>query len=72
MIFLLIDEASMVDLALLTRIFRALPEHCKIVLLGDADQLPAVAVGNVLADIPRPHPGVSKTNAQYLKSCYRF
>ena len=71
--FLLIDEASMVDLALLTRIFRALPEHCKIVLLGDADQLPAVAVGNVLADIaPRPHPGVSKTNAQYLKAVTGF
>lgn len=67
--FLLIDEASMVDLALLTRVFRALPAHTKIVLLGDADQLPAVAVGNVLADIaPRPHLGYSKENQQYLQN----
>ncbi|MGJ8693497.1 MAG: exodeoxyribonuclease V subunit alpha [Thalassotalea sp.] len=67
--FLLIDEASMVDLPLLTRVFRALPKHCKVVLLGDADQLPSVAVGSVLADIaPRPHPGVSKENRDYIKA----
>lgn len=67
--FLLIDEASMVDLALLTRIFRALPSHCKVVLLGDADQLPSVAVGNVLADLaPRPHSGYSPENQQYLQA----
>ena len=67
--FLLIDEASMVDLPLLTRVFRALPLHCKVVLLGDADQLPSVAVGSVLADIaPRPHPGVSIANQQYLST----
>ena len=64
---LLIDEVSMVDLALMTRIFRALPQHTKVILLGDADQLPSVAVGSVLADIaPRPHPGFSQENATYL------
>jgi exodeoxyribonuclease V alpha subunit len=67
--FLLIDEVSMVDLALMNRIFRALPAHTKVVLLGDADQLPAVAAGNVLADIaPRPHTGYSPQNQQYLQS----
>lgn len=67
--FLLIDEASMVDLALLTRIFRALPDHCQVVLLGDADQLPSVAVGNVLADLaPRPHSGYSDNNQTYLQT----
>jgi len=64
---LLIDEVSMVDLALLNRVFRALPNQCKVVLLGDADQLPSVAAGSVLSDIaPRPHPGYSKVNCQYL------
>ena len=64
---LLIDEVSMVDLALLTRVFRALPAHCKVILLGDADQLPSVAAGSVLSDIaPRPHPGYSRENTQYL------
>ena len=46
---LLIDEVSMVDLPMMTRIFRALPTRTKVILLGDADQLPSVAVGSVLA-----------------------
>ncbi|MDX2370767.1 MAG: exodeoxyribonuclease V subunit alpha [Colwellia sp.] len=64
---LLIDEVSMVDLPMMTRIFRALKSNAKIILLGDADQLPSVAVGSVLADIaPRPHSGYSPDNAHYL------
>lgn len=64
---LLIDEVSMVDLPMMTRIFRALKSNSKIILLGDADQLPSVAVGSVLADIaPRPHSGYSPDNADYL------
>tara|TARA_R110000737_G_scaffold1598_17_gene4827 strand:- start:4510 stop:6576 length:2067 start_codon:yes stop_codon:yes gene_type:complete len=64
---LLIDEVSMVDLPMMTRIFRALPSHTKVILLGDADQLPSVAVGSVLADFaPRPHLGYSALNYQYL------
>jgi len=64
---ILIDEVSMVDLPMMTRIFRALKPHAKVILLGDADQLPSVAVGRVLADIaPRPHAGYSKCNSHYL------
>lgn len=65
---LLIDEVSMVDLPMMTRIFRALPTRTKVILLGDADQLPSVAVGSVLADFaPRPHVGFSALNHQYLR-----
>jgi len=64
---LLIDEVSMVDLPMMTRIFRALPASTKVILLGDADQLPSVAVGSVLADFaPRPHIGYSALNHHYL------
>jgi exodeoxyribonuclease V alpha subunit len=64
---LLIDEVSMVDLPMMTRIFRALKPNTKVILLGDADQLPSVAVGSVLADIsPRPHCGYSEDNLNYL------
>jgi exodeoxyribonuclease V alpha subunit len=64
---LLIDEVSMVDLPMMTRIFRALPATTKVILLGDADQLPSVAVGSVLADFaPCPHLGYSALNHQYL------
>lgn len=70
---LLIDEVSMVDLPMMTRIFRALPAHSKVILLGDADQLPSVAVGSVLADFaPRPHPGFSAKNFQYLAEVTGF
>lgn len=63
----LIDEVSMVDLPLMTRVFRALKDSAKVILLGDADQLPSVAAGSVLADIaPRPHGGFSLENEQYL------
>jgi len=70
---LLIDEVSMVDLAMMTRVFRALPAHAKVILLGDADQLPSVAAGSVLADIaPRPHGGFSDKNSQYLSEVMGF
>ncbi len=63
----LIDEVSMVDLPLMTRVFRALKPDAKVILLGDADQLPSVAAGSVLADIaPRPHGGFSPANNAYL------
>lgn len=45
---LIVDEASMVDLALMARLMRALPATARVYLIGDADQLPAVESGNVL------------------------
>ncbi len=48
---LVIDEASMIDLTLMYRLLEALPEHARIILLGDRDQLASVAAGNVLGDI---------------------
>ncbi|WP_448213918.1 exodeoxyribonuclease V subunit alpha [Colwellia sp. MEBiC06753] len=64
---LIIDEVSMVDLPLMARLFRAVPEHCQVIMLGDADQLPSVALGSVLADIAhRPHLGYSQAAQDYL------
>ncbi|HOA34721.1 MAG: ATP-dependent RecD-like DNA helicase [Dethiobacteria bacterium] len=48
---LIIDESSMVDLMLMYHLVRAIPEGCRLILVGDADQLPAVGAGNVLKDI---------------------
>lgn len=47
----LIDEASMVDLRLMQSLLRALPDGARLVLVGDADQLPSVGAGRVLADV---------------------
>ncbi len=48
---LVLDEASMVDLPLLVRLLRALPQSARLVLLGDPDQLPALEGGRVLGDL---------------------
>lgn len=47
----LVDEASMLDIFLARDLVRALPNHARLVLVGDADQLPSVGPGNVLRDI---------------------
>ncbi len=47
----IIDEASMVDLMLMNGLMKALPVGTRLVLVGDADQLPSVGAGNVLSDI---------------------
>lgn len=46
-----IDEASMVDLALMSKLVQALPEESKLVLLGDRYQLASVEAGAVMGDI---------------------
>lgn len=56
---LVLDEVSMIDLALMDRLLRAVPEHTRLLLLGDPDQLPSVDVGNILADISRYPAGFS-------------
>ncbi|WP_243309870.1 ATP-dependent RecD-like DNA helicase [Fundidesulfovibrio agrisoli] len=47
----LVDEASMLDVQLLLSLLRALPLTCRLVLVGDVNQLPSVGPGNVLGDM---------------------
>jgi exodeoxyribonuclease V alpha subunit len=46
-----VDEASMVDLALMTKLVDAVPESARMILLGDKDQLASVEAGSILADV---------------------
>ncbi|AKD05420.1 exodeoxyribonuclease V subunit alpha [Pontibacter korlensis] len=48
---LIIDECSMLDVHLAASLLRAVPPQGQLVLIGDADQLPAVGAGNVLKDM---------------------
>lgn len=48
---LVVDEASMIDLSLMSHLLDALPPHAKLILLGDRDQLAAVEAGAVFADL---------------------
>ena len=48
-----LDETSMVDILLAEALVKALPPGCRLVLVGDADQLPSVGPGNVFSDLIR-------------------
>lgn len=54
-----VDEASMVDIQLMRALIDALPSDCRLVLLGDKDQLPSVDVGAVLGDLVDRRQGTS-------------
>ena len=48
---LIVDEASMIDLALMARLLAALPAEARLILLGDKDQLASVEAGAILGDL---------------------
>lgn len=48
---MIVDEMSMVDTLLFAALLKALPINCKLIMVGDIDQLPSVGAGNVLKDI---------------------
>ncbi|WP_099362013.1 SF1B family DNA helicase RecD2 [Fredinandcohnia onubensis] len=48
---LIVDEVSMVDIWIAHQLFKSLPEHIQVVLVGDEDQLPSVGPGQVLKDL---------------------
>ena len=50
---LIVDECSMVDITLMRALLAAIRPECRLVLVGDADQLPSVGPGNVFRDIIR-------------------
>lgn len=47
----IVDELSMVDVTLFAALLDALPLHCRLIMVGDQDQLPPVGAGNVLRDM---------------------
>jgi exodeoxyribonuclease V alpha subunit len=62
---IIIDESSMLDLSLAHSLISSAPDHCHLIFLGDINQLPAVACGNVLSDLlslPFDHHRLQKTH----------
>ncbi len=47
----IVDEASMIDIQLMSSFLRALPKNAHLILVGDVDQLPSVGPGSVLSDM---------------------
>lgn len=48
---IILDELSMIDASLFEGVLRALPLGCRLIMVGDSDQLPSVGAGNVLSDL---------------------
>jgi exodeoxyribonuclease V alpha subunit len=69
-----VDEASMVPLTVMAKLFAALPHRANVILLGDRDQLSSVEPGAVLGDIARAasEPGPLQGSLVVLDKNYRF
>ena len=48
---MIVDELSMVDSLLFAALLKAIPMGCRVILVGDSEQLPSVGAGNVLGDL---------------------
>ena len=74
---IIVDEASMVDLALMRRLVEAVPPNARLIFLGDPHQLASVQAGAVLASIcdgpsPRPHHANIQSSLAHLDYSWRF
>ena len=67
----IVDESSMIDLVMMDHLLRALQPDAKLILLGDADQLPAVEAGSVFRDLCRSKAAARLGRAAYLQKSYR-
>lgn len=67
----IVDESSMVDLAMMDRLLRALQPQARVVFLGDADQLPSIETGAVLRDLCGSGAANRQGRAVVLKKSYR-
>ena len=63
-----VDEASMVDLSLMTKLFAAVRPDARLILLGDPNQLASVEAGAVLSDIVTDRGELSRAMGAYLSS----
>ncbi|EIJ71623.1 exodeoxyribonuclease V subunit alpha [Pasteurella bettyae] len=64
---LIVDEASMVDLSLMSSLLQALPKQARLILLGDKDQLASVEAGAILGELGQfLNQGYSSEHIQYL------
>ena len=69
---IIVDEVSMIDMAMFVALLEALPENCRVILLGDPYQLSSVAAGSVLSQICQPQilSVFSSERCQQHRSCF--
>lgn len=62
----MVDESSMVDLALMTKLLEAVPPGARLLLLGDRDQLASVEAGAILGDICNVGGGIQGWSSEFV------
>ena len=68
---IIVDESSMIDLAMMDRLLRAMRPEARLILLGDADQLPSIDAGAVLRDLCQAGLTNERGRVGKLKKSYR-
>ncbi|NOY72485.1 MAG: exodeoxyribonuclease V subunit alpha [Gammaproteobacteria bacterium] len=63
----IVDEASMIDLSMMVKLIEILPADCRLILLGDKNQLNSISAGSVLSDLCQETGSYSATLAQQIK-----
>ncbi len=63
---LIIDECSMVDMALFAKLLAAVPKHCKLLLLGDKNQLSSVEAGSLFGDLCNMLPQANAMHKDFI------
>lgn len=64
---IVVDEASMIDLFVMEKLFNALKPHTRVIMLGDKDQLASVEAGNIMSELGQfLHYGYSQSHIDYL------
>lgn len=66
----IVDEASMIDISLMTHLFEAVPPHAMLILLGDKDQLASVETGSIFRDLCNGEALAAQMTL--LQTSYRF
>ncbi len=67
----IIDESSMIDLAMMDNLMRALRPEAQVIIIGDADQLPSIEAGAVMQDLCRAKTANEQGRVVVLKKSYR-
>jgi len=69
--FVIVDESSMIDLAMMDNLLRALSPRAHVVFLGDADQLPSIEAGAVMRDLCQGKTANQQGRVVVLNKSYR-
>lgn len=70
--WIIIDEASMIDVPMFAKLLQAMDIHCRLILLGDKDQLASVEAGSLLGDLCLSVPAINQYSRERAEWINQF